>query len=112
MTFTIVCKALNSYPQNMLSEYVFCNSDGTKWKDRRGSLDGILKKAGLDNHGINFYTFRHTFCSQLVMSGVDLRTVQKLSGHKDISTTLRYAHLAPDHLKMAVSKLEETYLRR
>ena len=33
------------------------------------------------------------------------RTVQTLLGHKDISTTMRYAHLAPEHLKGSVEKL-------
>ena len=42
--------------------------------------------------------------SHLVMAGVDLATVQKLLGHKDIKTTMKYAHLAPDHLKAAAAK--------
>lgn len=54
----------------------------------------------------NIHTFRHTFASHLVMSGVDLPTVQKLMGHSDIKTTMIYAHLAPEHLKGAVDKLE------
>jgi hypothetical protein len=40
----------------------------------------------------------------LVMARADLATVQKLVGHKDIKTTMRYAHLAPDHLKNAVTR--------
>ena len=40
------------------------------------------------------------------MAGVDLATVQKLMGHRDIKTTMRYAHLAPDHLKSAVTQLQ------
>jgi len=44
--------------------------------------------------------------SGLVMSGVDLPTVQKLMGHSDIQTTMIYAHLAPDHLADAVEKLD------
>ena len=36
------------------------------------------------------------------MKGVDLRTVAKLMGHRDIRVTMRYAHLAPDHLQAAV----------
>lgn len=40
------------------------------------------------------------------MSGVDLYTVQKLMGHSTISMTERYSHLAPNHLKKAVSLME------
>ena len=37
---------------------------------------------------------------------MDLRTVAKLMGHRDIKMTMRYAHLAPDHLQAAVDALE------
>jgi site-specific recombinase XerD len=50
---------------------------------------------------------RRTFASHLVMKGVDLRTVAKLMGHRDISVTMRYAHLAPDHLQAAVDVLAQ-----
>ena len=54
-----------------------------------------------------FHTLRHTYASWLVMSGVDLYTVQRLMGHSTISMTERYSHLAPDHLKKAVSMMEK-----
>ena len=40
------------------------------------------------------------------MSGVDPRTVQKWMGHKDLKTTLRYAHVSPDHEKAAIERLD------
>lgn len=40
------------------------------------------------------------------MKGMDLRTVAKLLGHRDIRVTMRYAHLAPEHLQAAVAVLE------
>jgi len=39
------------------------------------------------------------------MNGVDLPTIMKLMGHSDIQTTMIYAHLAPEHVMKAVSKL-------
>jgi hypothetical protein len=47
--------------------------------------------------------------SRLVMAGVGLRTVQELMGYKDISMTLRYAHLSPDHKRAAMETLEARF---
>jgi len=54
----------------------------------------------------HFHDLRHTFASHLVMAGVDLTTVSRLLGHKDIKMTLRYSHLAPHHVKKAVEVLD------
>jgi len=43
------------------------------------------------------------------MEGVDLPTVQKLMGHANITTTMIYAHLAPDHLKNAIDRLNQRF---
>lgn len=45
---------------------------------------------------------RHTFCSRLTMAGVGLKTIQTLAGHRTISMTARYSHLAPNTLRSAV----------
>jgi integrase len=63
----------------------------------------ILKKAGITNG--NLHTLRHTFVSRLVMAGADLTTVKELSGHASIITTMRYAHLSPDHKAKTVELL-------
>lgn len=52
-----------------------------------------------------FHTFRHTCCSRLVQAGVPLIVVQKWMGHAAIQTTMRYAHLAPDSLDVALVAL-------
>jgi len=59
-------------------------------------------RSGLDG---SLHCLRHTYCSHLVMAGVPLRTVQILAGHASFTTTEKYAHLAPDHLKGAVVDL-------
>jgi site-specific recombinase XerC len=48
--------------------------------------------------------FRKPFASRLVQAGVDLYTVKELLGHSEIAMTERYAHLAPDNLRVAVEK--------
>jgi site-specific recombinase XerD len=53
-----------------------------------------------------FHSLRHTFASWLIMEGTPLFTVSKLLGHGDIGMTMRYAHLAPDHLRHAAGCLE------
>jgi hypothetical protein len=46
----------------------------------------------------------HTAASRRIMAGVDMVTGKEIMGHRDIETTLRYAHLAPDHLKEGVNR--------
>ena len=53
-----------------------------------------------------WHTFRHTTCSRLVQGGVPLPHVKEWMGHKTITTTMRYAHLAPKHLQEVVGVLE------
>jgi integrase len=52
-----------------------------------------------------WHALRHTFCSHLAMRGVPLPAIQQLAGHSTIMITMRYAHLAPDHLRAAIDAL-------
>ena len=52
-----------------------------------------------------FHTLRHTTCSRLVQAGVPIVVVQKWMGHARIETTMKYAHLAPDSLDVALHAL-------
>ena len=91
---------LMKHPTHPESTYVFYNKDGSRLRDIRGSYNKAVKASGLDH--MTFHSLRHTYASLLVMKGRDLPTVQQLLGHADIKTTMRYAHLEPDHLKLAV----------
>jgi len=98
-----VQKAIIGVLKNPESQYVFCNQGCKPYGNVRKSFFTACKKAGIIN--FRFHDLRHTFASQLVMSGVDLNTVRELLGHKSIKMTLRYSHLSPDHKKRAVDIL-------
>lgn len=72
--------------------------------DRRLWFERSVKKARLASK-FRWHDLRHTFCSRLVAAGVPLLEVQQLAGHASYATTLRYAHLSPDHRKKAVEKI-------
>jgi integrase len=66
-------------------------------------LAKVCKKAGLRK--ITWHVLRHTFASHLAMSGAPLNIVQTLLGHSSITTTMRYAHVAPSTLRTAIEML-------
>jgi integrase len=66
--------------------------------------------AGLSE--ICLYVFRHTFITRLVQAGVSLPEVAALAGHRDIRMTMRYAHLAPQHLRNSIAVLEARRIER
>ena len=68
----------------------------------RRSFEPGLRQAGIT--GACWHSLRHTAASRRVMAGVDLVSVKEILGHRDIQTTLRYAHLAPGHLRDAVNR--------
>jgi integrase len=100
---------LEALPRHINSEYVFCNQKTVKrYGNIKRSFATVCKRAKLlDFH---FHDMRHTCASNLVMAGVDITTVSRLLGHKDIKMTLRYSHLAPAHMRSAVDKLNSALL--
>ncbi len=98
---------LQRLPRRLDSDYVFPGKTGHGLVDIRKRFSRALTEAGIE--GFVFHDLRHTFASHLVMSGVDLMTVKEFLGHKDIKMTLRYAHLAPDYERSAITRLD-TYM--
>jgi integrase len=69
----------------------------------------VVKNAELDVKTINRHTLRHTAITHLVQAGVDLPTVQRISGHKSLQMVVRYSHQNGKHIQSAMDALEKRY---
>lgn len=95
-----VDKARPQLMQKKSTEVLFLNRFGGKFS-RQGFWKLVIRyaaKAGLQKK-VHPHTFRHSFASHLLEGGADLRTVQVMLGHADISTTQIYTHITRDRLK-------------
>ena len=66
-------------------------------------LKGYAKAAGLSSE-ITPHTLRHSFATHMLSGGADLRSVQELLGHANISTTQVYTHLTSEHVRRTYEK--------
>jgi integrase len=71
-----------------------------------------VKAAGLDPDTITPHVMRHTAITKLVQAGVDLPTVQRISGHKTLAMVLRYTHVHGRHIDAAIQAIGRTLPKR
>jgi len=106
-------KYLEKRPDN--AKPLFIRYSGIKKVDLSGNYQRLTARsiqrmiaryallAGITKH-VSPHTMRHSFGTDLLMNGADLRTVQVMLGHSNISTTQIYTHITDPHLKSAYEK--------
>lgn len=108
-TIAVLKKWLNereeTLPNGRQSKWLFPSTSKTGHLTRDGFFKSIKKIAiecGLSPNRVSPHVFRHSFASHLIHYGADLRSVQKMLGHADITTTEIYTHILQDRLKKTV----------
>ncbi len=100
LSFSRVSLLDNSRGKNAEEKAIFLNRFGTRLTDRsvRRIINKYVIKAGV-NQKVSPHVIRHTFATHLLDRGADLRSVQELLGHVNVSTTQIYTHVSKERLK-------------
>jgi integrase/recombinase XerD len=105
-------QAVDDYLRELRSRLVHSPEEPALFLNARGErltrqglwqiLKEYAKSVGLE--GITPHTLRHSFATHMLSGGADLRSVQELLGHANISTTQVYTHLTTDHIRQTYEK--------
>jgi len=93
--------------QDVKSDRVFCRLDGTPLKGFNKAWRVTKEIAKVKS--FHFHDLRHTFCSNLLLSGSDIKDVKEMIGHRDLAMTDRYSHLTVQHKRSCQERLAKHY---
>ncbi len=121
---------INSHALRMLTTYIFTirshvsplpGEEVYVFLNRRGKhltrqfvnkfLNEAVQRAGIHKH-VSPHSLRHTFATELVQNGADLRAVQVMLGHASISTTEIYTHLTPQYIRETIECYHPHYRKK
>jgi integrase len=92
--------------------WIFPSPHGDSKTGHRARMDRVFDeaaaRAGLDPVLITPHVMRHTAITKLVQTGIDLPTIQRISGHKTLAMVLRYTHIHGQHIDKAICALGRT----
>jgi integrase/recombinase XerD len=93
--------------QELKQDYLFTGLKGRlSERNIQKIVHSTAKKAGIDKE-VHPHTLRHSFATHLLENGTDIRKIQELLGHADLSTTQIYTHISTEELKKIHSPLDD-----
>ena len=93
-------QALHTYLTDRQTGPIFLNHRGTRLTDR--SVRRILKSLGFEN--VSPHTLRHTYATNILDRGIDVRALQELLGHRSITSTQLYTQVSTAHKQREYKK--------
>lgn len=104
----VLSESLRGYKPESSSIWLFPDRESSsaitmRWADK--ILRAAVEKAGLGALGISTHSTRRSFITHLHENGVDLYTIQKITGHKDLKALSRYIDISADRVKGAIATL-------
>ncbi|MBT3397411.1 tyrosine-type recombinase/integrase [archaeon] len=101
-------KKLAEYQEESGNEHLFTNpttGKGLSTRNLQKMVSSAAKRAGIKKD-VHCHTLRHSFATHLLENNVDIRKIQELLGHADLSTTQIYTHISTEELKKIPSPLD------